>query len=535
MFSQAAHALKSQSESLLRPSPGEPVPGSGRAGRIETLLLLAVLSSTLATVAFLCFPQDADGYLLLLLKEAGPQGVLAGHADRPLAAHVWALLARGLGDAFWPTAFVLHLAIWIALGAQTAAVWRHFFPDRDRYAILVGCLAVCPVVVRIQLSVVTVTLLGLSSTVLVYAGLLLSLRYIGRAGWASCLAGWSAAGVGVLLSEYGVAAAAPAVILLGLRWSSEADLDKRRRAVRAGAGFVAAVAVCYLVYQATRDTSLHPELDPLLPLRQPAPLLGYVFRLLTRLWHVLVGAYASAAGALSAEWDSKSSILSVAYACGTAAILILASRGDRSAEFSARRRGLFFFAALVAGLAPVVLMRNASVNPYASRFYIPVMPVAVSLTVLGTLTATRQGFRRGAVGLLGLIAGSSIISDSAGTYRGHRLLAEVGAALESQVNRSEALTVAVLSTDEFCFRDVLCTAAISARWPPEVSRKLWVYDPSAGRAQLGPRRAANPPRELRLDFRGIVRDGPVEQVLWIEIEGDKFWIEPYATGSAPSE
>jgi hypothetical protein len=227
------------------------------------------------------------------------------------------------------------------------------------------------------------------------------------------------------------------------------------------------------------------------------------------------------------EWSSKSSILAAVFGCIVAASL---SRliGDRESPAGPRhRRSLVFLLAVMAGLAPVALMRPTSGVGYGSRFSIPVLPVAAALTVCIVLAAFRGGFRRAVMGLLGLIAGASVVFGSAEALHRRRALAEVGDLLRPEVARIGTYTVAVFPSEALCWRDILCTGAVSARWPGELAGRLWIYDAATAKVRIGPRRECLSHPVLNEDYRGVRRSGPVGQIFWVESRSRSFELEPY--------
>lgn len=104
-----------------------------------------------------------------------------------------------------------------------------------------------------------------------------------------------------------------------------------------------------------------------------------------------------------------------------------------------------------------------------------------------------------------------------------RALTDVGDLLRPEVARIGTYTVAVFPSEALCWRDILCTGAVSARWPAELAGRLWIYDAATARARIGPRRECL----SRPVLRGVRRSGPVGQIFWVESRSRSFELEPY--------
>ena len=185
--------------------------------------------------AIWAFPIWDDAWVWLMLNENSPGIIATAWADRPVLAALWSLLATS-EDAFWWAAFFAQALIWPLFGMISALLWIHLFPDLRRYAMVVACVAVAPIISNLQMVTANIALALLLSVVLSYTGFLLLFRFVmadDRFGRVAVGLSVPILAFAVLLTEY----ALPVLIVLPiLLWSSARcapDPEVRRRAWRA--------------------------------------------------------------------------------------------------------------------------------------------------------------------------------------------------------------------------------------------------------------------------------------------------------------
>ncbi len=493
-----------------------------------------VLVLTLGAVA--SFPELDDTYLFLMLRESGPAAIVPAHPDRPLAAHLWQLGARALGSGFWPAAFALHAALWFLLGLCAARLMTRLFPERRRYAAVAGSLAVAPLVVQTQLSTVTISLLGLVSVLLGYLAIELGGRYVSRAQGTALVAGCAAIAGGALFSEYAVPVALAGAILLG---AGVASAEGRSRWRRAAAALTATALGAFLLYHVAGDSSARHRVDPLRPLLYPERLIDAPLDLATRAWQVVAGAYGTGAGNLRVSWDTKSSLVALAGGCALAAGLAWIVRPPRSGADAALepppRSTVIGILALAAGLAPVALMQAYEPTAFASRFHLPVVPVAAALTVSLALAMARPRFRIAAVVLLGLVAGAASVRHAWTGWKRQQTMAAIGAAVRPLIRGADGLTLVVLSGDPACPFDYACTGEATADWTAEEGRAVWFATPRELPFDLAHPAACAGRLALDQGLRSVTRRGRIGQLLWVDVRADAFRLWPYCDSPARRE
>jgi hypothetical protein len=290
------------------------------------------------------------------------------------------------------------------------------------------------------------------------------------------------------------------------------------------------VLVGYLVHVAIGEG--RSDVSPGLAIRSPSLLVQVPLALPSRLWEVVVVAYARGAAESQPHLGSWASVLGFVYGGVLAGILFaLARRGSCRVEPLGRRCAVLF-AAVVVGLLPVAAMRGATFAPFSSRFHLTVLPLAVALTTALALVAVRPRFHATLVAGLGLLAGSTAVNHARTAVRAHQRLAAVGDVLRQSTQALPGYTVAVLSRDDLCSSAYGCTAKISARWPVEGSRKFWAFRTTEALEVVGWRASCTDLTELHAGTRGVPREGKVSRVVWIDLRGDVgFAVEPYCLGT----
>ena len=433
------------------------------------------------------FPQMDDAYLLLLLKERGAGALAAAHRDRPLVGALWQKLAEVSGASFWSVAFVAHFVLWLALGVLSCRLWRRLFPEWERYAVVVGAIVVAPIVVRTQFSTVTISLLGVLSVVAAWAAVLLAWRFAdaGRAG--------------VLVLRLRSRRCRGAVERVRCRGrgrgrrsscarAAGSDSDRRARARWSAAGLGALTIACYFAYVRVGNFAARPLVDPTRQLGRMDLVTRTPFHFMTRFWDAVFGDLFRSAAAMQLEWQSKSTLLAVLFGALVGAGLWLAAGPGAAPSLrkGSRRNGVAALAvALGAGLLPIALMRPVFRSAFASRFEIPVLPIAASLSVALVLALTQVRFHRLVAAGLGFVVGIATVREASEALRQRSAMASAAGLLESVVRSHPGVTQAVLSEPGLCYTAQVCTGAITRDWAPEIGRKLWVETPDEARMSLG--------------------------------------------------
>jgi hypothetical protein len=495
------------------------------------LLPVAICLLYLIT-AYKSFPVMDDGYLSLVVKERGIEGIPQYHSDRLLVGWIFFQMAHLCGRHFWLATMLMTFLLWIVLGEESVLLWQITFPEKKDYAPLIACLTVSPIVLQVQITTVA-SMEGLMSTVIGYFSLLLLYKWVHRGPFLLLPSALAGLAVGELLTEYTVPVAAVITVIL-LYQMKKTDLALSYR-IRCSALSVAAVTfVSYAVYLGTSHFS-RPRTNPTLVINTGL-LLNFPFGLILRIWHATLGAYATAAGNFFVNMGSKSSILAAVFGCTTAATCLFLIGKAPASEPIPKRKLLMLFVALLAGLTPVTLMRPFPGSPpmytlqngFDSRFFIPVMPIAAVLTIASVLTIVRRQFQRVAVGILAGLCGAVVFNTCWTSYKEQQLMAKLGRSLEPYVSSGQNFTAAVLSGHEYCMVDTSCTAKATVSYSASLSRKSWICLKQEGVKLFGPRSKCSQDLEIHTAHPLVKRDGPLSNLLWIEtVDYDNFSLQPY--------
>jgi hypothetical protein len=249
-----------------------------------TLLFAAVLGAV-AYGAWTGFPVFDDAYMVLFLREAGVAALEAQHRHRPLFGLLlkWSTTLFGLARGPY---VAMAAGCWALLAWQTSRLARRLRPAEPHLGLLAALLVLSPILVTTQYTTATTVLPANIPVSLCLAALLIGLRDDSRSDRARLFGAAALAAVAVVLSEYGIAAAAACVALLAVG-----------RRYRAGAAVFLGAAAGYLVFRAQADLSVRAKQ---MPSAQLGILLGHpqlaLLRFLEGLWRCFVGAWASAAG-----------------------------------------------------------------------------------------------------------------------------------------------------------------------------------------------------------------------------------------------
>jgi hypothetical protein len=518
---------------------------SRRAG--VGVLALLLLSAPFTLGAWWAFPIGDDGWLWLLLKEQGAGAIVQSFNDRPVNARLWALLAVS-EDSLFGAAMVAQAVLWPVLGVLSALLWRRLFPDLTRYAWLVASASIAPFVTKVHMVAANVALGPLPPVVLAYGALLLVLRFVaapGRAGSAALLLSVPMLMLAVLIQEYALPVVLVGIVLLAAGLRRAGDGASRARTAVAIAVATLTAGAAYAVYLGLADPAARSDVNPSYALKLGSP--GWLpVHLVVAMWQAVIGGFARSLAEV-AEWRLVRAV-GVGYGMVLAGLLVHASRpspdsSERGEGTALGRDVLLLSIATGMGLFPVIAMGRIAWDPgdgLASRFGLPVLPVLAGLVVRGAIGMVAPRFWVVPVVLIGLVAGSTTITDTWSAVRERRTVAAMSAALQTKAAQADGLTVAVVALPERALgprRQWELTARLTANWTPDIRGRFWAYRMGGGpplhyqeeaTRVFGPRERCTRPERLERTIRLVHRSGGVGQLLYVAPDGEgSFLIEPY--------
>ena len=506
------------------------------AQRVAWLLPVLLLAIPIAYGAYKAFPLYDDGWISLLMREHGDVHVAGTMPDRPFYA--WVMMATLLPEPFRRAGMVgLTLLLWIGLAWIAVLFWKALFPSLARFSPAAACAVIAPVVVTCQLTTI-VTSLQLIPPILVLGAVLLLLRYVQENGAWRMPVAVLAVIVGALFSEYAVPSGAAGLVLLCRPLFFGSDAKVRRRALTAAMALGVTLVVSYVAYMRLGDIRFRPSVNPAVQVssitRDP---LAPALNLLNGTWHSILGAYGYFLGQIQIDHQSKSTILSVAFAILFACGLIWICAGRKSENEDTAPTvidGAVLVAAVAFGLLPVAIMgRSTAMIGFGSRFLIPILPLAAAATLAIAFHFIRGSHRWVVVGVLGLIFAYTTPMTVHGILQEHALMTKIGKAVQPLLSTAGGYTVAVVDRGGI---DYEFTAKVTQSWPVAQSSKFWLYDEASGRKNLGGRQKCDQPQNISKEQRSVVRSGPIDKVLWIETNDFKIGsIEPYCRAVTPAQ
>ncbi len=479
--------------------------------------------ATISAGAWWGFPVQDDTFLIRLLRVGGPERVFVEHPDRPISGFLigtWARIAGEHRALYIPVA----VGAWALIGIQAMLLWARLFPEWPGGAPAVMLAAVSPILSELQFTTVTSVVPTLLPVILVLAALLLIWRGPGADLRARSLLAGALAAAAATVSEYALATAAAAVVLL---------LMLRR--ARAGLVLVLGTGIGYAVFRAVSDVTIRKVTNPgqqlAAVLQGP---LSRSFEVLSAAWYGLAGSWGLALASVRADWESKSTLFALLVGLGVAAAaaLLARSRGFRAQTEGPGRRLLALAAAVVAGLAPAILIQRWPLNvAFETRFFHPVMVFAACATVAGILALARNRFAPLVVAALVFLCADRLVSLAFENRRLQADLERYGERLEPLVPESGGLVV-VVTPDRTRQSAEEAMAKATIRWPTDRAMRLWMMRPGLARLLLGPRSGCRPLASIALpeDLRWPKARGPIERLLWLPAEPDEAPAEPYYRG-----
>jgi hypothetical protein len=169
-------------------------------------------------------------------------------------------LAAASEARFLYLGLVCSALAWAGIALVTAWLWRRMFPEHHDLTALTAAAAVAPVVVTTQVTTLTVVLPVMVPVLAGYGALIVLWAYVGGRGrgpgplLSACGLVFGAS----LISEYVLAPAVVAMVLLGWRWLSGPDRQKRRAVHGVASVGVAAIAGS-IVFRLTADFATRPD------------------------------------------------------------------------------------------------------------------------------------------------------------------------------------------------------------------------------------------------------------------------------------
>lgn len=492
-------------------------------------VISGLVCAVLFVAAILAFPEMGDGYLLLALHEHGPDALLHAHLPGRLAGWLLFGLAEVSSIYFWPIAILLNSIFWFLFGTVSCRLWVHLFPSESGYAPLVACLTIAPVVLEIQTTTFA-TGISVLACILGYLSLLLMLDHIEGGGVWRYRLSMLLIPLAILLAPDSVAISLVSLVLLRSKSLATPDISRtqlaRKMFFRIAALSVLSYVVCLFVFPGPGDLSDINSHASWVTKFASLPL-----AVVTQGWHATIGAYGSILGDFSLSWSLCPAILLAVLFSWILTSRITETVSSNPHRLVSVRR---LVVALLLPLSYLALRHSPFVLPAlpreaasATQFLLPIIPIAAMLTSLALLSLVRLPLRPVSLAILGLFIGFTLFTYSWSGFRRQQMLSGIGSAMKPYVTAADANILAVLSADDLCVADYSCTAKAAAHWSGDLAKRFWLYKPGEGLASLGSRRECKSNAQVTAGTSPVLRSGPVSRLLWVQISGSSFSIEPY--------
>ena len=534
-------------------TPG-PLPLSGARDIFNpfSTFALVLICVPLTIGAIRAFPVWDDAWLWLLIREHGSGMVAASVPDRPVMGAFWSLLAAS-EPAFWRVGFVAHAVLWPTLGIMSALLWTYLFPDLRRYSMVVGCVAVAPIISKVQLITAEMTLGHVLTTVLGYGAFLLLLRFVtvgDHFGKAALGLSIPILGFAILLSEFPLPVVAVMLVMLYSFAQRAPNAETKVRCGRAILFLILTAVGAYALFSIMADFgSQSGQTSPLYIVALGGTHLASIpLRLAAAIYQSIAGGFLiSLARVNLASWSGA---MAAGYGALVAGFLVYGCRRPKHETESPAVTSVILrdfpavAVAFVGGLLPMAAMARLPWNPgdgMSMRFELPILPMAAATTVLISLCLVRRRFWAIPVFVLGFVAGSVTFSEARSAIRERQQMAALGEALRARISSEPDHSVIAIDLPDRSLgpqRPYELTARLTYTWPQELRRRFWAFrtggTPPFDRVDLvadgvfGSRHQCKTPQQFEWGVRLVTRNGLLDQLLWVRSETDgSVSIEPY--------
>jgi hypothetical protein len=418
---------------------------------------------------------------------------------------------------------------------------------------VVGCITVAPIISKVQMVTATIALQHLLSVVPCYGAFLLLLRFVkadDRFGWVALGLSLLMLGFGILVTEYALPVVIVVVTFFWLYARRAPDPAISTRAWRAILFSILAAGAAYAIFFVMADfTVRRGTVSPFYIFRLGKAHLALLpFKLVQGIWQSIVGGFVN--GLAEVTLTSRPGVMAAAYGALVAGLLFYGCRNPQHIATSpatntiSSRAVLPLAAAFVAGLLPTVAMGRIPWNPVdgmSSRFELSLLPITVALVVLISLSLVRRRFWAVPILLFGFVAGNATFTEVWSAIRERQEISAMGASLQPYVASKDGYTVAAVVLPERSLgprRHYEVTARLAATWPAELRRRFWalrfgglrpfVRAEYEAEAVFGSPGGCTLPREIKWNVRHVIREGPLDQLLWVRRKTDgSISVEPY--------
>jgi hypothetical protein len=459
-------------------------PADSARQTLSEIVVVAILVSALTAIARSAFPLWDDGLMWLQIRHGGGQAVFDSIPDRPINGKIFQFLA----DSGWmlEATSVFHWLAWFGVGWITLKLWKILFPTHPWMALPAACLAVAPVLCRLQTVLINPVLAGQTGPVLTFLAILpfLSPTAAHRTGLGTALR-WAVmvvlVGLSVLLSEYALPTAAIGAVLI---WSFAPRDERRPRQVFLTIGILlVTAAAAYAVYHQLGERAAREAVRP------EAQDWGYrakwiAPRLLTDVWQMTLGTFLQRLGGIEA-WNTKESVAGLLGGLAGAIFLGWWARrtggqlsSSEGPEIGNKRTLLTLPAAVLIGILPVVAMGRGGHSWSSSRFWLPLLPLGACLAPYLMMCLLRRRLWWLVPPICGLLAGYFLVSDGLLAIHERRHVVDLGDQLAPFVP-DEGLTVAVVErTWKYPLpfpKEWELTARLTLHWPKSKREHFWAF------------------------------------------------------------
>lgn len=490
------------------------------------VLFLFVFATT--WVAWLVRPSWDDGWIELM--HASGRSLQQALGDRPVyGAYLTWLHEHGM---LWSVHLGVHLFGWFAQGAAAMAVWSLFFPASPRFRLTAGCLTIAPVICQYQMLIVggTIYLIQVAAVFLGFVCIYWAVQSRAALWWKGAILLLTGANVflNTLVSEYTVPAALAAAVLLWFLLGARGRPLRTR--VLATAWLPAIALGGYSLYYLIADAAVRPDVRPEKIILGAANLTSLLTtslgNLASELWQLCLGRTLAGLGRLRIE-PTAGGMLVFGLGGLVAAAIVWASLRQRDASpddrleiLSAARTAGVFLLAISLGLLPIVLIgRVGTLFQMETRYWLPVLPIAACTTVLLIRSFAREKLTAVVIAILALVCGYVAVDEARRELQRAAQTRASGRALHTMLT-PEGINVAFFVYEApdtrrawVTERSYELTAALTADWPTKDRNRFWAWAARHGQYEV-----PNPPADLGVALRAVLRSGPVAKFLWVSVD-----------------